>query len=384
VVAADTFTSPAPDGSKQEANDQAQLYADAQLFCVYCNNEVERRCDRVKNDSWGEDQDSYDRTDVIAANSFCSTDPVVAQLQAQVLADIPTRIKASPDDQCRYGNRRIVARCSTTDTDVYSKIDWETEGGEFLSPASLEQEVVVPENTFFVLEEQGTGGRNAQQEADHLATQVAVASLDCYWENDRVVPGSCDGQGNPVTTVSYGFFAFIINVVLADEEASNPKHVITARIGSSAELTWLPTWISIPADYSVQVSAGDSTTPGQTLAELELLGTGICATISCPTGSTLREAPGLEAGMFTSYISKTDANRRALIIAQALAQCVPLDTFEPSPLDNLPPNSVLVTDGSGNLSSLPIPSEANRFLGSDGSGGVQWVQFGPFECPEPE
>ncbi len=324
TVAADTFTSPAPDGSKQEANDQAKLYADAQLFCIYCNNQVAARCVTEKDG-----EPSYDKTETIAADSFCSTDPVIAQLQAEALANIPVRVLAAPENLCRYGNRQITARCSSTGgSGVYNKISWTSQGGQYLSPSSLAQEVVVPANTFFVVEDTGTDGRNAQQEADHLATQVAIASLDCYWENDRVVSGTCDGNGEPSTEVRFPWYGVVTSVNEAGGQRS--VHSVGVRIGPPGA-EWYPVVVLIDRAYDLDVSINQQLAPppgDNLIASIHpSKGPFDCADIECAPGTTLASAPGVEPGVFVSYQSKEDAQERARAMAQALAQCVPNDPF---------------------------------------------------------
>jgi len=324
TVPENTFTSPAPDGSKAQAQDQAQVFALAQLLCVYCNNEVAARCVDVGGEV------SYDKTDGVEAGLFCSTDAISAQEQAEALASIPTRVKTEEGSGCRYGNRRVVAKCAVDPDgpeagEVDVKVDGDPTAWETLSAASLGQEVVVPANTFFVLEGEGTDGRTAQQEADHLAVQVAFASLDCYWENDRVAPGACADNGTPVTTVLSPWFAQVTAVYLASGSSRLGTHIIKILVGPPGE-EWYPIVGLIPRDYTVSVVANQQIEPGTELATLVSPGeTLICADIECAAGTTPALAPGVEAGLFNSYESKAEANDQALAMAQTLTQCIPTE-----------------------------------------------------------
>jgi hypothetical protein len=286
LVDENEFRSAAPGGSKEAADAEAKIYGDAQLFCVYCNEAINEKCLETK-----EGQRSLDWTKEVGADIFCSTDPEVAQLQAEALASIPERVK--PADICRYGNREIKARCSidSVEPGVIVKFDWGA-GGSELSATSLAQQVIIPANTIIVEKaESYPDAENAQRQADYLAEQVALSQLDCFWENAPTF-AECEGNGYaPGATTEGTAPAGMFSSYTSQEEVDA---LATLFAESQLDCFWengpVPAYCPLdPCDPSAQPIKGYALAP---------------------------------AGMFSSYTSQEEANSLAYLFAESQLECV--------------------------------------------------------------
>lgn len=167
--------------SQQDADDQAQALADAQLICSYCNPEVLPKCPA---DSWSgtvpvppeevDDTWSVTATRGIAAGIFCSIDPQDVVNVATSIANVPADTGNSTD--CCYGNLEVTAECEP-DAD-----------GLPVDPLLSSGSVIIAANTLVVCDSnaEAAGWSGTTQEyATELAQKLANAALVCIWSNDE-------------------------------------------------------------------------------------------------------------------------------------------------------------------------------------------------------
>ena len=83
--------------SQEDADDQADTLALAQLDCLYCNLEVDPQC---------AEDDSLDQTAGIAANAICTPDATTTLAVSDAIAATLVRVQGSStgSGDCTYGN----------------------------------------------------------------------------------------------------------------------------------------------------------------------------------------------------------------------------------------------------------------------------------------
>ncbi len=175
--------------SQEDADDQAEALALAQLQCLYCNLKVDPRCIppdiqaqldagtltlplplSLVNSTW-----SPDATLGIAANTYCDPDPTIAQLVAETGIEPPISV-LGPTGECRFGNDAFTGGCGPTGATASSETDT---GGQ----------ATVPKNTFMITSDDvpaafkpGEANREKQY-ANALAQALTLSILVCLFFN---------------------------------------------------------------------------------------------------------------------------------------------------------------------------------------------------------
>jgi len=378
TVVAGTFISIAPGGSKEQAQDQAELFATSQLFCMYCNQAVAATCITPYPAIAPPDPlYSLDKTRSISAGVFCSTSASAAQTQAETLAAIPVRSLTALDDElCRYGNRRVVARCiSAPEEGISGKWDvGDRDDLDALSDQSLNAEVIISENTMILADgdQPEESEDDVQTYVDNLARQIAISQLDCFWENEYSL-ASCPDVTPEEVTVSSSISASAIAVATLPSYAYNISDIVLEG-GVYSRTYWTPYGglgpgavgvAQVPAGmFSSYLSFEEAQALASTLAQVELN----CVWSNCPVCYSADLRPAVEAdpeadppiaaedavtceslhgacfsgpvgdtscddaggvflripvpeGMTTSNVSQADANMQAVNLAASLMVC---------------------------------------------------------------
>jgi len=203
--------------SQEDADDQAQLFADTQLICTYCNPEIEPKCvpdsyaGGVPVDIADVDETwSETATRGVAANNFCSTNAQDVFNVANSIANTPANVGSAAD--CCYGNIEVTASCPF--------------GVDSLKSSAP---VTIPQDTIVICDSDAAAAGWAgttQEYATYLATELAEAALLCVWTNSEqqvaCEPAECDlfAEGAVATyTVAAGTITSFTSQAEADELA---------------------------------------------------------------------------------------------------------------------------------------------------------------------
>lgn len=355
--------------SQQDANDQAQALADAQLICSYCNPEVQPKCPA---DSWSgtvpvppeevDDTWSVTATRGIAAGIFCSIDPQDVVNVATSIANVPADTGSSSD--CCYGNEEVEAECPAD------------ENGVPVDPLLSSAKVVIAANTLVVCdsdaEAAGWSG-STQAYATDLAQKLANAALVCIWSNDAQTaacpspPGTVFlDAGKATSTVAAGLFTSFRSKAEADAialtVAQSQLVCLYCNPGSEAGFGSCPPGTiylgspeiascTILSPLSSSAAAALANTMADSLrqcADQDLFGTAslvpndsqdcVC---ECPEEEVQLKCPDIPANTVFAG-TKADAN------AAAQQLCEPLKVCAPAGGKGAPGNSGPQTNCSGN------------------------------------
>jgi hypothetical protein len=208
--------------SKADANAQADILAEAQLICIYCNPTIYPKCaapdwsgtipvppEEIDN-TW-----AVTATRGVAAGTICSTQATDVIGIAVSIGNTPADISNASD--CCYGNLEVSAACENDIDD--NAPDPELSSGEVTIAAGT---LVVCDSDAAAAGWTGT----TQEYATQLAQQLASAAIVCIWSNSEQTE-SCDLPGGDdvvigasTVTVEAGLFVSFRSKAEADSIAS--------------------------------------------------------------------------------------------------------------------------------------------------------------------
>jgi hypothetical protein len=174
------------DVSVEDANQQAKTLALAQLECAWCNDAVGAVCAPPLVTS------SIDETDGTAADTYCASSYLLAQELAVAAAAVTKRAKVEGSPTCRYENEAVRATCypeavpEVGDVSKYTALEAAAKGA--LSSTSASQFIIVSKGAIVSVVSAAA--------ATETAKNIALAQLDCFWENNEQF---CPTTEDPVT-----------------------------------------------------------------------------------------------------------------------------------------------------------------------------------------
>ena len=275
--------------SQADADTQAQTSADAQLICVYCNPQIDPKCEPdlyagpipipadEPDSTW-----SLSATRGLAAGDICANDPEDVINVAVGLANVPADVTSS--DDCCYGNDQVEAECPAG-----------------VDATKSSPKVVIAADTIIVCDSDaaaaGWGGTTKDYATD-LADKLAQAALFCVWSNVEVTR-SCTQAGLPIPDVFHPSILapddLTTNTVAAGEVISFQSQVEADAIADAIALSAL-TCLYINSPF--QTGAG------------------------CPAGTNTLQIGFMAAGSVISPESTADANNISQAIADGLSVCI--------------------------------------------------------------
>lgn len=267
--------------SKADANAQAEIIALAALDCTYCNEEVLPVCipdfytiSNVPIPLGDYDSNTWavDATRGVAADTFCCDAADCSQGIADTFGSV-TLSSQSLGLDCTYTNREVVVTCPTGTIGTNGV---RCTGGDCNT-------VTITAGLLSVSESQVGPGEAPQDVVDQLAQELAVAMLNCYWENTtqnagcpangHFYPGSIPSASVPAYTVtSFRSQAEADTLALAVAQASlfcvYGSDPVTGGGGGCGpgEVEISQGSFGINA-FSSAISTGDATALAQTLAD---------------------------------------------------------------------------------------------------------------------
>ena len=291
--------------SQIDANEQAQLLAEVQLLCIYCNPEIYPKC---APETWSgtvpvppEEVDgtwAVSATRGAAPNTICSTNAQDVTNLAVSVGNVSA--KQTTVDDCCYGNLEVSAVCGT-----------DGEGNPPDTSISSD-EVVIAANTIIVCDSDATSAGwvgTTQAYATDLAQKLADAALICVWSNTvRTVACPVDG---------------------AVGETNGPSLLVSS-----------PTSVEIPAGSFISfTSLAEANTIADTVGQARLScvygnrgdegnGSGAyggAGEANCSPGTTYLGQPTMTAGSFSSSLNSDAASATAEAMSDAMAVCADND-----------------------------------------------------------
>jgi len=239
--------------SQVDANDQADLTAQGQLDCLYCNTVVPAQCvpagtTTPVNINGSHPDWSRDITTGVAAGVYCADSALTAQSLAESLGIIPIRslIKTSGLAECTWGNEAVKAKCVS---DVGAGIVGKWNPGDrsdlgMLSTPSLNSIVYFAKDSVIltysaIASALGIGSPTPAQSQAYVNSQAEIqvkSFLNCYWENNSFEARCTAVQLTNVNQLASVYGAFTMPDGASDASpASNRSVSISARLITSNE-----------------------------------------------------------------------------------------------------------------------------------------------------
>ncbi len=318
TVPAGTFSSTL---SQADANEQADLFATAQLDCRYCNTLVEALC--VTGGS-------YDQTAAVVAGTFCESTYAAAQQLATALAAIPVQVQVTGTPTCHFTNDRVVAGCAAgTGITVVKFAGAAAAGLSASSSGSITVDAGAITSTV------------SKADANTQAQALALASLNCFFDSAEK-EFKCAGTGHSTN-------------------ATQPFTVAAAMFRSYTSLT----------EANAQRDSYGS-------SQLDCFwDSDASAPIKCAADASTKAYPQfaapvtLQVGFFTSYTSKAEANALRDVYAASILNCfwdsaasAPIKCAADASAQAYPQFAAPVTLPVGFFTSYNSQSEANSLRDS--------------------